>query len=321
MTFSTGSRPDELWAITSYFNPMRYQRRLSNFRTFRAHLNVPLVAVELAYDSDFELQDGDADILIRLHGGAVLWQKERLLNVGLRALPRECSKVAWLDCDIVFASPDWSKSAETLLDRYPVIQPFRNVHYLGPNWVSGADVEGHVDFTQPSSTSCIGPDSPAAMILGRRHGSRKLSYAPGLAWAARREILDRHSFYDLAIIGGGDRAMACAMHRCFEELAQLHFMNEAQRRMYLAWAEPFYGTVRAQTSFLDTDIFHLWHGDYPLRGTRHRFEGLQRFHFDPYKDIALEDNGAWRWNSEKHEMHEFFRAYFASRRDDDISPS
>jgi hypothetical protein len=70
----------DLWAITSYFNPVRYQLRLSNFRTFRKRLKVPLVVVELSYGDDFELQEPDADILIPLRGGAALWQKERLLN-------------------------------------------------------------------------------------------------------------------------------------------------------------------------------------------------------------------------------------------------
>ena len=66
-----------MWAITSYFNPVGYRRRLSNYRTFRADLAVPLVAVELSFDGRFELTDDDADILIQLSGGAVLWQKDR----------------------------------------------------------------------------------------------------------------------------------------------------------------------------------------------------------------------------------------------------
>ena len=48
-------RPDMLWAITSYFNPMQYQRRRANYRLFRKYLRVPLVAVELSYGPDFEL--------------------------------------------------------------------------------------------------------------------------------------------------------------------------------------------------------------------------------------------------------------------------
>ena len=76
-----------LWAITCYFNPIAYKRRLENYHTFRQHLAVPLVTTELSFDGNFQLQHDDADILVQLHGGDVLWQKERLLNVALKSVP------------------------------------------------------------------------------------------------------------------------------------------------------------------------------------------------------------------------------------------
>ena len=121
----------DLWGITAYFNPGRYARRLENYRVFRKHLGIPLVAVELAFDSeDFQLEAGDADILMQLRGADVMWQKERLLNLGLRALPQTCRKVALLDCDIVFGRGDWAAEAERRLDDIALLQPFRQVRYL-----------------------------------------------------------------------------------------------------------------------------------------------------------------------------------------------
>ncbi len=73
--------------VTSYFNPMRSRRRLANYRTFRSRLNVPLFTVELAFDGQFELTSSDADHLIQLSGGDIMWQKERLLNIALEAVP------------------------------------------------------------------------------------------------------------------------------------------------------------------------------------------------------------------------------------------
>ena len=110
--------------------------------------------------------------------------------------------------------------------------------------------------------------------------------------------------------------MACAAHHCFDALMQSHCMNEHQRRRYITWAEPFYESVRAETAFLDADIFHLWHGDVDRRKGRSRHEGFQEFQFDPYTDIAIDENGSWRWNTEKPEMHEYVRRYFASRKED-----
>ena len=49
------SRSGNLWAITCYFNPVGYRRRLENYRMFRQRLKVPLVAVELSFDEKFQL--------------------------------------------------------------------------------------------------------------------------------------------------------------------------------------------------------------------------------------------------------------------------
>src|SRR5262245_13099430 len=85
LIMASSAAEGDFWAITTYFNPARYRRRLSNFKIFRKHLKLPLIAVELSYSDGYELQDEDADVLIRLRGGAVLWQKERLFNVALKA--------------------------------------------------------------------------------------------------------------------------------------------------------------------------------------------------------------------------------------------
>ena len=89
-------------AVTSYFNPMKSRRRLANYRTFRSRLDVPLVTVELAFDGQFELTSGDADHLIQLSGGDIMWQKERLLNIGIKSIPSAVKNFAWIDCDILF---------------------------------------------------------------------------------------------------------------------------------------------------------------------------------------------------------------------------
>jgi len=96
-----------MWAITSYYNPARYKCRLANYRIFRKNLITPLVTVELSFDGKFELTEGDADILIQISGGAVLWQKERLLNVAIKSVPPNVDSIAWVDCDVIFERSNW----------------------------------------------------------------------------------------------------------------------------------------------------------------------------------------------------------------------
>lgn len=307
---------DDFWAITSYFNPMRYARRRSNFRIFRERLNVPLIAVELAYADEFELKEQDADILIRLRGSAILWQKERLLNLGLRALPPHCRKVAWVDCDIIFDTADWAASAKAMLDQRAIVQMFSRVKYLPAAWTPEANCSKEADFEVPSFAFCITSELSAANCIAGTFDRRQGTCVNGFAWAARREILDRHGLYDASIVGGGDTALAAAATKCFDTVVKCHYMNRRQQDLYMAWANPFYETVRGNIGFLDKQIYHLWHGHIENRRAHTRHKGLWPFKFDPFTDIAIDTNGCWRWNTQKPELHEYVRQYFLTRQED-----
>ena len=311
-----GAQP--LWAITSYFNPMRYERRLANYRTFREHLAVPLITVELSYAAEeFDLREGEADILIQLRGRDVLWQKERLLNVGLGALPSECTKVVWLDCDVIFGDDSWAEKVSGLLDKFVLVQAFSRVHHLPGDLPLGEASPANAEFSQSSTASAVASGISARACLSRPPGSRVQDRnSNGYAWAARRELLDEHGFYDARIVGSGDRAMAAAAYGIFDMVVADHGMNERQEEHYLAWAEPYFESVGGAVSFADNDLFHLWHGEMRDRWYGERHEGLRRFQFDPYEDIAIDENGSWRWASNKPQMHQWVKEYFVSRRED-----
>jgi hypothetical protein len=304
-----------LWAITCYFNPAGYRRRLANYRVFRERLPVPLVAVELGYGPDFELSENDADILVQLRGQDVMWQKERLLNLALRVLPSHCTGVVCVDCEIVFATDDWAEHVTRLLQDYAILQPYSHAHHLPRNWTPGNFRPAAAEFSRESAAYAIGSGVPPPTCIGAITAAR-YTYATGFAWAARRELLDRHGFYDACIIGSGDRAMTAAVYRCYDAVMDLHNMNDRQRARYLAWAEPFHEAVGAAAGWMDGTIYHLWHGDMRDRRGRERHGILTRFAFNPFEDIALDDSGCWRWNTDKPQMHASVREYFASRRED-----
>jgi hypothetical protein len=305
----------ELWAITSYFNPAGYARRLINYRIFRERLAVPLVTVELAYRPEFELCEADADALIQIRDADVMWQKERLLNIALKALPESCRQVAWLDSDIVFARDDWMEEAGERLDDVPLLQLFNRVCYL-PQEGLGGDFAASDAYQVRSSIAFTTASGTPAGVWSTDRRDRRHPPGVGLAWAARRDVLDRHGFYDACIMGGGDRALVSAAEGSFAELMDGQHMNDAQRRRYLAWAEPFQADVNGVDRYLGGDLFHLWHGGLKQRAYVNRHAGLARFDFDPFSDIVVAENGAWRWNSDKPEMHSYVRDYFGARSED-----
>ncbi|WP_129677916.1 hypothetical protein [Candidatus Chloroploca sp. Khr17] len=108
----------DLWCVTAYFNPAHYRTRPANYARFAAPLRaagIPLLTVECAFGDDpFELPPGPD--VIQVQARDVLWQKERLINLGVSHLPPQAQKVAWLDGDILFTNPDWAVETAALLD-------------------------------------------------------------------------------------------------------------------------------------------------------------------------------------------------------------
>ena len=212
----TGARRGTLWAITCYFDPVGFKRRIANYRLFRQRLAAPLVTVELSFDGAFQLRHDDADILVQLHGHDVMWQKERLLNLALKWLPDGCDKVAWLDCDVIFGSDDWVAQAEHALDEFSLLHLYQERHDL-PQEARSGQLES---WTTPSpAISMIHRMAAEGVAPGElllTHPRQNRRSANGLAWASPRAILDAHGLYDACILGSGDRAVLCAGSRTFD---------------------------------------------------------------------------------------------------------
>lgn len=302
-----------VWAITSYFNPVGFKRRLSNYRIFRANLAAPLVTVELSFDGRFELADGDADILIQLSGGAVLWQKERLLNLAVKAVPPEIGKIAWLDCDLILKRPDWIDAAKRQLDELNVIQLFSDVIRIKSD-----DYEKQPDRCHGyrSAPGIAGLSDARELLLAGSNVTNKQKYHTGFAWAAKRRLLEDHGFYDAAIVGGGDSLTVAAMYDRFQ-IIKRYRLNAARRQHYLRWAIPFQKSVAGRVGNISGTICHLDHGTIQNRGYVDRQLRLSGFDFDPDRDLTIGANGAWQWGRPRPELEDFLRRYFVSRAEDE----
>ncbi len=295
-----------LWAITCLFNPAGFRSRVESFRTFRENLGLPLLAVELAWDEPFSLREGDADILVQLRGGAKLWQKERLLNVAIKNLPSACTKVVWLDADLLFRELNWTEMVQERLEEVPMVQAFAMVRYLNP--------DGSTDRTRPSVGSILAGSKPDAGWLESSMDRSEGSPSPGHAWAARREFLEEVEFYDGCVIGGGDTATLCAFTGEFESLMRMHEMGPSQADRYLKWGRPLEGIV--DIGCIPGVIDHLWHGSMEDRNGRERHSGISSRGFNPYSDLEIGANGAWHWKSDNTDLQSYLQNYFKRRNED-----
>lgn len=340
---------DDLWVVTTYYNPAGYRTKRANYERFAAPLHaagIPLVTAECAFGSEpFELPAGPQVIQVR--GLHVMWMKERLINLAVSQLPSHVTKVAWLDADILFTNPNWARQSSTLLERWPLVQPHEAV---------GRMARGQLSFTGASrrSFACQAQRRPeSARLGGAAHGQ------PGIAWAARRDLIEKHGLYDAAIIDGGDELFAHAAggglnSRCVRGIAcaYLHrrprLLEKGLNRLlripwprwlagwylahtqappvaapdeplfahYLRWAHPLAAEVRGQIGCAPGMALHLWHGDPVNRQYSERNAILRRHHFDPAVDVRLDEGGLWEWASDKPGLHREVKAYFIARRED-----
>lgn len=307
---------DPLWAITSYFNPLKSSRRLQNYRIFRARLAVPLLTVECSADGTFDLTGSDADIYLQSHGD-VLWQKERLLNVALQRLPDDCLAVAWLDCDVIFERDDWPKRALTKLEHFTLIQPFDHSLWLESTFLQNG-LKTYAEGTRRSSLAFqyVHQKLTSTMLQKWTYPGTQLPLVDGYAWVSRLDFIQKHGLYDASVIGGGTREFAYTAMGNLDTLLAARPRSVAQANHLLTWARPLAKASGGSIQYIKGCIYHLWHGASHRRRYGIRHYDFRRFNFDPSTDIVAISGEGWHWSSKKPEMHNWVRSYFEARKED-----
>lgn len=308
--------PGSIWAVTALFNPAGYGSKPRNFERFRAGLRrdaLPLLAIELAFgEAPFQLQEDSADMVLSLRGGDVLWQKERLLNLAIAALPAECDKVVWLDADVLFEDSSWVAKTADLLEHHVVVQPFsRSARLLAGETSIDIDKlpigsgEHEVLHGMAYGVAHKGLDSLRRYLV---HGHS------GYAWAARRSLLSKHGLYDANVLGNGDLNIAHAMFGGSRYLKTDRLSTHAKRHVE-RWADAFFADVQGSVGFVEGTVYHLWHGKVADRRYIDRLDVLVEHDFDPERELC-HDGGAYRWRGSKHGLFQVCREYFERRRED-----
>jgi hypothetical protein len=344
------SCPD-LWCITAYFNPAHYRTRRANYELFAVPIcaaGIPLLTVECAFGDDpFELPPGP-DVL-QMRAPDVLWQKERLINLGAAHLPPEVIKVAWLDGDILFTNRDWAVETAALLDDYPVVQPFAwAVRLEQGEHTADARAKRHESFA-----------SVWQRDRGLIHmGGLDVHGHTGFAWAAQRDLLTRHGLYEAFVTSNGDHFLAHAfagdfVSQCLQSVRQgsrlapfsrrvhrtsfgafLHSLapprmrhrihnlpgirqpNAAFWTHFTTWGEPVAKLIGGRIGCTSGTVLHLWHGEITNRQAGAGRQFLHAHGFDPTKDLRIGTTGCLEWASDKPQLHAWLLRFFRERRED-----
>ncbi len=300
---------DDLAVVCCYFNPCHFKKRFENYRIFRKGIlnaGVKLLTVELAFgDDEFELK-GFSDVVgLRTSKENVMWQKESLLNIGIKKLVDEgYEKIAWLDADIVFED-DWVKKLSEKLDRFNFVQVYGNVERddeIGECRL----IEGCVKYFKR---------------FGKISGSKA---STGFGWAVRADVLRKINLYDKGILGGGDALIFFASFygseywkNILKKETVFKNLSFGLIRDYEKWAEKWKREVNGKISFVDCRIKALYHGRIVNRNYFKRGEILGKYGFNPQEDLEIGREGCLVWNGDKKDLHREVRDYFYNRKEDE----
>jgi hypothetical protein len=303
--------PPDLGVVTCYYNPCGFLARAENFERFVEPIRsggIPLVVVEACFDcGTFTLPEQHG--ALRVSARDLMWQKERLLDLGAGHLPGRCSKVAWLDADVIFERDDWAVETARLLDDLAVVQPFASAVRL-----SRGATEPRPGDDSYEGFGFVYTTRPEALA----HGKYDLHGHTGFAWAAQRDLLGRHGLYDASIGGSGDHMMAHAFAADDESPCITRMVGRGRHRAHFRrWSRRIQPEVRGRLGYLPGRLLHLWHGTIENRRYMQRNRELKELGFDPFADIGIADNGVWRWTSDKPALHAWAERYYAERREDE----
>ena len=303
---------NDLAIITTYYNPCNYQSRYKNYLSFSEVIlrsNLHLLTVECAFGSmPFQLRPGPNVLQIRCRD--VMWQKERLLNMAIAQLPEKWTKVAWLDCDILFSEPDWAVRTSAVLDSHMFAQPYDHVIRLPKSAVTFTD-QGDI---MRSFASVYTDKSVIDREGWDNHGHT------GYAWAARREFFEKCKLYDACILGNGDHLVA---HGIVGEpdsscILKRYKGSDPQYHHYLDWAERAYEVCRGDLDCVYGHVMHLWHGDPKNRRYLERQADLNNIGYNPFFDIGVASNGCLEWRTDRPDLHILPVRHFEHRQEDDL---
>lgn len=279
-----------LAVVTYYFNMNDSATLIDNYRRFIDALRCQVVSAEVSFDGRHA-----SGSEIQINGGQMhmMFQKEALINLAIESLPDDIDAVAWIDPDLLFPSTNWMEMALSKLNEgFQAVQPFRTIEFL--------------DST--------GQTAERAFSYASNRGPRQC----GRAWVARRSFLEQiGGLYPYNVTGMGDQFFVAGLlgrHPTGRQWSLTHRHSVGYRQSVKAYQDRVQAAKSRTFTDIDLTVRHLFHGERTSRRYEEGARILERYSYDPARDVILNQDGILEWSSEKAELHDAVRAFWCSIR-------
>ena len=308
-----------LHVISVVSNPLNWNSRSELFHKFIVDMilareslfgseySLSLTIVECLYPT--QVSCISSDLLpeinyVGVHSDSIIWNKENLVNIGIKNLPSDYEYVAWVDGDISFKNDNWVIDTIETLDSHGICQLWEEAHDLN---YDDSIMMVHRSFCSQASTAKL---SNISKIYTTWHS--------GYAWGATRYAIEKiGGLYEVGILGSADNYMAWAFIGKIDSVISGRLISQSEIDYLYAWQE------RA-IEFNDLGsvpgiIEHYYHGSKKDRGYGWRWRIAVNNDFNPSTDVSFNNEGVIEFAGNKPKLVEDVLGYFKSRNEDAVS--
>jgi hypothetical protein len=285
--------------VIPYFNPYGYRSHAMKLaRCLEAFERVGLGA-DVFVAGCGALRPHTGNVLLWDDHDCFMWHKERLVNLAAKQLASGYTHLVWADNDIL-VRPGWPLEVERSFATAPIVQCFRDVTLLGPDWRPKECRPSYLRAGSNGSIGCVWGASCSFFVDG-----------PGL--------------FELALVGGGDSVLGSALLRG-EPAPSARWTGRQDKRRHwsaalLSSLDRWTGELEAwllddRPTWVASDIDVFEHGRYEDRQYKERHSLLASL--EPDVHLVVEEDRVFRWSESGRELIEpAVRDYFEARREDD----
>ena len=242
-----------------------------------------------------------------------MWQKESLMNLAIKNIPDHKKYFFWIDHDQCYEDPTWlMQCIEKINNGFDFIQLFRTNYYLDKTFSI---------LSQSNSRAYVCHEQDAG-------GSRNKRGAPGLGWACDIKALKKIAPLPNTMIGSGDEYLAAGVLRQSDWMD--HLMGSRLYPIYHQELDKYTKKAREHiishvkmtmnlyfnTSYTNSDSFHLWHGDFRNRQYNSRYNIISECKINIDEDVFINDNGLLEFKEHKLDAAGRLYKFFTDRKED-----
>jgi hypothetical protein len=266
-------------------NPARWESRYRLARQFikemEATPNVNLIMVETAFgDRHHEVTDTNNPNHLQLRSNSEAWNKESMINLGARLLPKDARYICWADADVTMINPSWALDTIHELQHFDLVQPYETALDLGPK---GSVLQIHTSFGSVVQSGEKIQRLPNELMYKYGH--------PGFIWACTRRFWERTGgLLDFCVLGSADHHMAFASIADVEWTLHGHLSQSYTRRV-LEWQRLAVSVTHKQVGFVPGRLEHHFHGFKPDRQYNSRWQIYLDHGYDPDLHLIHDEQG------------------------------